>query len=376
MIRLLEHEGKALLARHGFAVPAGRLFPDLPPQGPFMVKAQMFAGGRGKAGGIRRAEDRAGVEREARAIAGLTISGERVRGVLVEQRIEIARELYLAAQVDRDRGCTVILACTEGGIDIESVPRERVLRLPVEPLNGLREHTVAAIARALAGGRPEEGAIAEAVRRVHATLITEDAELVEINPLVVTSDGAVVAADAKVVLDEDAAFRHPGRKAIPDGTEFEEAARRLEVVGVELRGGSGGEICAMMNGAGMTMATLDQVTAMGGRIGALVELHGAMAKGPEHLAAVIALMLTLKPDVLMFNVYFQFRNLVTVAEAIALGLKRADPATLPPVVVRMRGVRAAEATALLAPFDVFVTDDFHLACRRAIELSGRAVIRE
>ena len=372
MIRLLEHEGKALLARHGFAIPPGALFPALPTPGPFMVKAQVLAGGRGKAGGILPAADAAEVRAAAGAIAGLVIGGEKVRAVYVEQRIAIARELYLAAQVDRDAGQVVILACAEGGVEIEAVVADRILRLPVDPLNGLREHTVAAAARALAGGRPEEAAIAAAVRRLHAMLVAEDAELVEINPLVVTPDGAVIAADAKVVLDEDAAFRHPGRKAIPDGTPFEEAARRLEVIGIELDG----DICAMMNGAGMTMATLDQVTAMGGSIRGLVELHGAMAKGPEHLAEVIALMLTLRPKVLLFNVYFQFRNLVTVAESIALALRRADPITLPPVVVRMRGVNAAAATALLAPFEVFVTDDFHLACRRAIEVSGRTVVRE
>ncbi|MBL8697050.1 MAG: acetate--CoA ligase family protein [Alphaproteobacteria bacterium] len=372
MIRLLEHEGKALLAKHGIAVPDGALFPRLPPQGPFMVKAQVLAGGRGKAGGIRAAADAGAVAREAAAVASLSIGGERVRGVYVERRLEVARELYLAVQVDRDRGQVVVLVCAEGGADVESVAQDRIARLPVDPLNGLQAHTVAAAARALAGGRPEEAAIADVVRRAYATLMVEDADLVEINPLVVTSGGEVIAADAKVTLDEDAAFRHPGRKAIPDGSAFEEAARRLEVVGIELDG----EICAMMNGAGMTMATLDQLTAMGGSVRGLVELHGAMAKGPEHLAEVIALMLTLKPDVLLFNVYFQFRNLVTVAEAIVLGLKRADPTTLPPVVVRMRGVRAAEATALLAPFDVFVTDDFHRACRRAVELSGRVVIRE
>jgi succinyl-CoA synthetase beta subunit len=371
MIRLLEHEGKALLARHGFATPAGALFPALPAAGPFVVKAQVLAGGRGKAGGILAADDADAVRAAAAQVSALTIGGEGVRAVYVEQRLDIARELYLAAQVDRDLGQVVILACAEGGVDIEQVPQDRILRLPVDPLNGLRDHSVDAAARALAAGRPEEAAIAAAVRRLYAALVAEDAELVEINPLVVIAEGAVIAADAKVVLDEDAAFRHPGRKAVPDGTPFEEAARRLEVIGIELEG----DICAMMNGAGMTMATLDQVTAMGGSIRGLVELHGAMAKGPEHLADVIALMLTLRPKVLLFNVYFQFRNLSTVAEGIALALRRADAATLPPVVVRMRGVKSAEAAALLAPFDVFVTDDFHTACRRAIALSGRAVVR-
>jgi succinyl-CoA synthetase beta subunit len=375
MIRLLEHEAKALLRRHGFAVPPGALYPDLPGDGPYMVKAQVLAGGRGKAGGIRPAADAAAAAAMAAAVRGLAIGGEPVRAVYVEQRLEITRELYLAAQVDRDLGQVVLLVCADGGVDIEQVPPERIRRFPVDPLTGLRPHTVAAAARALAGGTPIEAVLSEAVRQIYATLVEEDAELVEINPLVVTVDGAIVAADAKIVLDEDAAFRHPGRKSIPDGTPFEEAARKLEVIGIELADDPDGDIVAMMNGAGMTMATLDQIVAMGGSVRGLVELHGAMARGPEHLAEVVALMLTLKPKVMLFNVYFQFRNLATVTEGIALALRRAAPGSLPPVVVRLRGVKAAEAAHLLEPFDVFVTEDFHLACRRAIELSGRAVTR-
>ena len=367
MIRLLEQEGKALLARHGLAVPEGAPFPAMPGAGPYVVKAQVLAGGRGKAGGIRFAADAAEVRAAATAIEGMTIGGERVQGVLVERRLAIARELYLAAQVDRDRGEVVILACAEGGVEIEQVPAERLHRIAVDPLTGLDVASVQAVAQALGGG----AALEAAVRQVHAALVAEDAELVEINPLVVTADGALVAADAKVVLDEDAAFRHPGRRAIPDGTPFEEAARRLEVIGIELEG----EIAAMMNGAGMTMATLDQLTEMGGSVRALVELHGAMARGPEHLAEVVALMLATQPKALLFNVYFQFRNLVTVAEGIALALRQADRDALPPVVVRMRGVKAAEARAVLAPFDVVVTEDFHEACRRAIEACGRQVTR-
>jgi succinyl-CoA synthetase beta subunit len=363
MIRLLEHEGKALLARHGIAIPPGALFPALPAQGPFMVKAQVFRGGRGKAGGIREADDAAAVRDAAEAVSQLTIGDERVRAVYVEQRLAVARELYLALQLDRDLGQVVILACEEGGVEIEALPRDRIRRFPVDPLIGLQRHTIAAVARVLAGGTPAEPAIADILRRAHDTLLAEDAELIEINPLVVTADGAVVAADVKVLLDEDAAFRHPGRKSVPDGTAFEEAARSLGVIGIEFDG----DIAAMMNGAGMTMATLDQVIARGGSLRALVELHGAMARGPAHLAEVVALMLALRPKVLLFNAYFQFRNLETVAEGIAIALRAASDA--PPAVVRLRGVNAEGARRILAPFGLFVTEDFDAACRHAVALS-------
>jgi len=369
MIRLLEFEGKELLRRNGFAIPPGALHAAgaVAGAGPWVVKAQVLTGGRGKAGGIRFAETPAEIDAHAEAIAKLTINGLSVEKVYVEQRVDVQREFYLAAFVDRDRGRPVILACAEGGMDIEAVPREKIVECPVDPLVGLREYTVNAVLRGLGADAALAPALAEAVRRLYATLVAEDAELVEINPLIVDGQGNVVAADAKVILDEDAAFRHASRKAVPDGTPFEEQARELEVIGIELDG----DIAAMMNGAGMTMATLDQISAMGGSVRGLVELHGVMWRGPEHIARVIALMRTLRPKVLLFNIYFQFRNLDTIASGIAQAVEEAA-GDMPPVVVRMRGVREREAREILEKVDCFVTDDFGTACEKAIELSRSA----
>ncbi|MCS0505169.1 ATP-grasp domain-containing protein [Ancylobacter mangrovi] len=369
MIRLLEFEGKELLKKNGFAVPPGALHGAGAPvgAGPWVVKAQVLTGGRGKAGGIRFADTPDEIEALAAAIAGLTINGLRVQEIYVEQRVEVRREFYLAAMVDRDRGRPVILACAEGGMDIESVPRDKIVECTVDPLVGLRDYTVNAVVRGLGADASLAPALAAAVRRLYATLVAEDAELVEINPLIVDGAGNVVAADAKVILDEDAAFRHRDRKAVPDGTPFEMQARELEVIGIELDG----DIAAMMNGAGMTMATLDQITAMGGSVRGLVELHGVMWRGAEHIAKVIDLMRTLKPRVLLFNVYFQFRSLDTIAEGIALAIGQAG-GDMPPVVVRMRGVREPEARAILEKVDCFVTDDFATACEKAIALSKAA----
>jgi succinyl-CoA synthetase beta subunit len=370
MIRLLEHEGKRLLAGHGFAVPDGALHPDAPEgAGPWVVKAQVPVGGRGKAGGIQMADTAPAAAAMAGKMIGLSIGGHRVEQVYVERRLDAARELYLAAYVDRDMGRVVLLACAEGGVDIESVPAERVVKCPVDPLIGLRDYTVARIATLLGGDGTDEAALRKAITGVYETLVAEDAELVEINPLIVERSGAIVAGDAKVVLDEDAAFRHQWNRSIPDGTPFEEDSRRLEVIGVELDG----DIAAMMNGAGMTMATLDQVMAMGGSIRALVELHGVMWRGPEHIAKVIDRMLSLKPKVMFFNVYFQFRTLDTIADGIVLAVEKWGQGAMPPVVVRMRGNKEAEARRILEGVNCFVTGDFKEACAKAIELSGRPV---
>lgn len=370
MIRLLEFEGKALLKKNGFSVPPGFLYDgaSLPvgEEGPWVVKAQVLTGGRGKAGGIRFAENAEEIGSHAEAIRGLTINGLAVNQVYVERKVDTRQEFYLAALVDRDKGRPVILACAEGGVDIEAVPHEQIVECTVDPLVGLCDYTVNGVVRGLKADAALAPALRQTVRRLYDTLVAEDAELVEINPLIIDADGNVVAADAKVILDEDAAFRHEGRKAIPDGTPFEEQARDLEVIGIELDG----DIAAMMNGAGMTMATLDQVSSMGGSMRALVELHGVMWRGPEHIAKVIGLMLTLKPKVLFFNIYFQFRNLDTIADGIVMAMENAG-SDLPPVVVRLRGVRETEAREILEKVDCFVTDDFAEACEKAIVLSGR-----
>src|SRR5262249_3927686 len=159
------------------------------------------------------------------------------------------------------------------------------LRQSVDPLIGLQPFMVDRLVRGLGlAGEPAK-AFARLVGQVYDGLVAQDAELIEINPLVLTRDGGFVAADAKVVLDEDSAFRHPGRRAQPAGTEFELAARALEVIGVEI-GGPGG-VAAIMNGAGLTMATLDEVVALGGRVSGVIELHGATMQGNDRIADVL-----------------------------------------------------------------------------------------
>jgi succinyl-CoA synthetase beta subunit len=182
------------------------------------------------------------------------------------------------------------------------------------------------------------------------------------------ADGTVVAADAKCVLDEDAAYRHAARPHAFDGTPFEIAARQLGTIGIELEG----NIAAIMNGAGMTMATLDQIVALGGRVGALIELHGAMAHGPARIAEIIQLVGKQNPAVILLNVYFQFRPLDTIAKGL---LVARDRGWLPPgckIIVRFRGEMEHEARTILAGFECTLTGVFEEACTRAVEYANAA----
>ncbi|WP_270933489.1 ATP-grasp domain-containing protein [Falsiroseomonas oryzae] len=370
MIMLLEHEGKRILASCGIPVPEGSLWRDLPLtlDGDLVIKSQVFAGGRGKAGGIRFASGRDEALRIAAELAAGQLSGAPVEDVYIERRLGIEREYYLAALVDRDLGTPVLVASAEGGVDIEAVPQDRLVRQKVDPLLGLEPFMVERLVRRLGLSGDQAAAFARLVERIHAGLIANDAELIEINPLVLTRDGSFVAADAKVVLDEDAAFRHPGRRARPNGTAFEHAARDLEVIGVEMGPPAG--VAAIMNGAGLTMATLDEIIALGGRVSGVIELHGAAMNGPGRIADLLACVLDhLKPAVILVNIHYQFRSLETIAEGVALAMERLPDLTPDRLVLRLRGEKEAEARARLAGRGLTIIREFGPAC---VEAVGRA----
>ena len=371
MIKLLEHEGKAILRQAGIAVPAGGLYRALPPDlsGPLVVKAQVFAGGRGKAGGIRFADDQAAAVEIASEIARTRLNGQQVEDVYIEQRLDIAQEFYVAALVDRDLGMPTLLVCAEGGMAIEEVEPARILRQQVDPLIGLQPFMVNRLVRALGLDGAIATAFGDVLERLYGALVGQDAELIEINPLILTKNGALVAADAKVLLDEDAAFRHPGRRAVPDGTAFELASRELGVIGIETGPQHG--IAAIMNGAGLTMATLDEVVALGGIMSGVVELHGATAHGPDRIAKVIGLVhQALQPAVIMVNVHFQFRNLATIAEGIVAALQRVPGLTADRLVLRLRGENQDEARRILAEHHCDMLRGFGEACGLAVRRAG------
>jgi len=370
VIRLLEHEGKSLLARNGMRIPQGGLYPELPPQkgGQFVVKAQVLAGGRGKAGGIKFADSLADAQAAAQNLLGARLGEATVMAVYIEERLAIAKEYYLCAMVDRDLGTPVILASREGGVEIETVAAEKILRRPVDPLIGLRPFVLEEIVRFLDPPEAARAGLREAVASLYAALLNEDAELLEVNPLALLEDNSVVAADAKCVLDEDAAYRHPARPHRFDGTPFEIAARKLGTIGIELEG----NVAAIMNGAGMTMATLDQIISLGGQVRALVELHGAMAHGPERIAEIIQLVGKLEPSVLLLNVYFQFRPLDTIARGLLLAMHRGWLPGGCKIVVRFRGEMEHEARAILADCDCTLTGVFEEACALAVGYANAA----
>jgi succinyl-CoA synthetase beta subunit len=371
-MKLLEYEGKALLARHGVPVAAGALWPQVPESASgWMVKAQVLAGGRGKRGGILAAQSRQDLERHATKLLGARLGDEPVHAVYVEQKLQVEQEYYLAALVNRDLGRVTVVASAAGGVDIERVPPAKVFSVDVDPLIGLADFQVQGLKRSLG---LHDNLFDEVVRKTVETLVAEDAELVEINPLVRTGDGRLIAADAKVVLDDDAVHRHQARSvpvAWTTDSRFMQRCRELGVIGVDnraaLRGGK--SVSLLGNGAGLTMATYDQVALSGVGVAGAIELHGALAKGVAHTAEVIRGLFLLEADVVFINAFYQLRSTDALAEALLKALDSPGAPDRKRVVTRMRGVRQETSQRLLEAAGLFYSPSLSAATARVLDLA-------
>jgi succinyl-CoA synthetase beta subunit len=378
-MKLLEYEGKALLAAHGVPVARGALWPNVPESlDGWVVKAQVLSGGRGKRGGILTATTPTELAQQAAKLHGAMLGNEPVHAVLIEQKLQIEREYYLAVFVNRDLGQISVMMSPEGGVDIEEVPKSRVVSLEIDPLIGLAEFQIQRLKRALGLG-PELGRQFEAlVKRTVETLVTEDAELVEINPVIATSAGQLVAADAKVVLDDDAMSRHPARAtpvAWSSESEFMKRCRALGVIGVDNRSRmpppERPTVSLLGNGAGLTMATYDQVALAGVGVGGAIELHGALARGVDHTADVVSTLFMLESDVVFINAFYQLRSTDALAHAIVQALDRAGAPSRDRLVVRMRGVNQHTSEKIITDAGCFYSPSLSAATERVLDLIRR-----
>lgn len=343
-MKLYEYKAKELMKRHGIPVPEGFVVssPDqitaLP--GPVMVKAQVLIGGRGKAGGIRPADDVSQARAVSSDILKMDIRGYPVKEVLLEQRLAVAKEIYLGATVDRSRGCVLLMASSEGGVEIESVPEDRILMAPVDPLIGYQPYIGRRIASFVGLEGAQASQVAAICAKLHELMVGEDAELAEINPLVVTKDGDVVAGDGKVTIDSDSLFRHEDLAALKeDLTPLEEKARDLDIAFVQLDGNIG----VIANGAGLTMATLDSLNTFGGKAGVFLDLGGT--DDPEKVKQAMLLMTEAAPKVILVNIFGGITKCDTVASGLLEAMEEKDIGS--PIVARIKGVNEEHARDML-----------------------------
>jgi len=379
-VDLLEYQGKQLFARHGVPVPAGapaRTVDEAVAAAdgigyPCVIKAQVQIGGRGKAGGIKVAQDRAEAQAHARAILGMDIRGLTVHEVWVEAASEIAAEYYASIVFDRSARRPLVMLSTRGGMDIEQVAEETpeaIARLHVDPLVGFQDFH----ARRLAY---EAGVDADVVRgvgallhRLYAAFVAEEAMLLEVNPLIVTAKRSVLALDAKVTLDGNGLFRHPDNAQLhnPSGADpQEEMARERGLTYVKLDGNIG----ILGNGAGLVMSTLDVVAQAGGRPANFLDAGGG-SKADAIVSAVEVILSDPKVDAVLFNIFGGITRGDEVARGLIEAFGRVDVTV--PFVIRLDGTNGEEGRRLLSEADlpgVHVEPTMPDAAARVVELAG------
>jgi succinyl-CoA synthetase beta subunit len=378
---LYEYQGKQLFARYGIPVSDGRLA-ETPEAaraaaeelgGPVVVKAQVLTGGRGKAGGIKLAESPAEAEARAEEILCMDIRGHVVRKVWIEQASEIEREYYLSIAFDRSAKQPLFIFTTQGGVDIEEVAAstpEALVRLHVDPLEGFHPwHGRRLVYGAGVTDPSERKQIAAIAEKLYAAFTQCEAMLTEINPLIVTKDGEVRALDSKFTVDDNALFRHPDLAELRDvdaADPLEALAREKGVTYVKLDG----DVGVLGNGAGLTMATVDVVTFVGGRPADFCDLGG----GGDAQGVVDALeVITRDPQVraIFFNIFGGITRCDEVARGILQALRRMGIEL--PIVVRLDGTNAEEGRRLLREADasnVHAEATMLEGARRAVELAN------
>jgi succinyl-CoA synthetase beta subunit len=343
-MKLFEYRAKAVLMKHGIPVPEGFVVTSADQirriSGPSMVKAQVLIGGRGKAGGIKPADNVDEAKKAAAAIIGMNIKGYIAKEALIERRLDVSKELYLGVTIDRSRRSLLLMASPDGGMDIESVPEDRILMLPIDPLIGFQPFMSRRVAVFMGLPKEQQTELARICERLVQLAIQEDAELAEINPLVITKDGKLVAGDAKVTIDSDALFRHPEfEKFEEDLTPLEAKAKHLDIAFVQLDGNIG----VIANGAGLTMATLDSINMYGGKAGVFLDLGGT--DDPEKVKQAMILMKEANPKVVLLNIFGGITKCDTVAKGVLEAIDSEKITT--PIVARIKGVNEEVARDML-----------------------------
>jgi succinyl-CoA synthetase beta subunit len=372
-MKLQEYRSKEILARHDVPLLAGATA-TTPEEahaaaerigGPVVVKAQVLVGGRGKAGGVKLAATPDEAKARAREIIGLDIKGVTVKTVLVAPAADIAKEFYLGLILDRAAKAITVIASAEGGVEIEETARtnpEAILRLPLHPLIGLQPHNVRRVSFFLgipAELRKDFGTVMQGLYRAFTEA---DADLAEINPLVITEDGRLLALDAKIVLDDSALPRHLDLEAMRDLNEeepSETAAREAGINFIKLDGNIG----CMVNGAGLAMTTMDLVKLAGGEPANFLDIGGG-AKADRVLAAFRIILDDPNVQAILVNIF----GGITRGDEVARGIveARAGLEREVPMVVRIVGTNAEEAAAILQQASLITATSLDDAAAKAV----------
>lgn len=369
-MNLFEYQGRELYEKHHIPCAKGFVVESMDDlernlahaHYPVVVKAQVLVGGRGKAGGVKFAETKDELRTVTKSILGLNIKGHITKKVMVAQKLDFAREFYLSFLVDRATRRFMMIFSPDGGVEIESVPEERIFKTTIDPMTGFQPFHARAVLLKSGLDADVQKQLTSIMGKLYKMFVQEDAELCEVNPLAVLKDGKVVAGDAKVVLNDSAIFRHPEFKQRDEElTELEQEARNAGVALVQLDGNIG----VMANGAGLTMGTLDALTQFGGKAGVFLDLSGT--DNPEKVAQAVRFMKKAKPAVMFLNLFGGITKCDTVANGLVSVLRKEGVEF--PIITRIKGTNAKEANEILHSFGLETANTLQDASKKAAEMA-------
>ena len=376
-MKLFEYEAKEIAQQYGLLVPRG-IVASTPQEAkeafqnlnqPSMIKAQVLVAGRGKAGGIKPASSPDEAFEVAKTLLSMTIKGEKVAKVLVEQKLAGKHERYLSIVVDRSSRCYTLLCSTEGGVDIEQIALqspEKIVRHKIDPLIGLQPFESRLVARRLGYSGKQMNQLTSVISKLYEIMLDYDAELIESNPLIETENGELVAADLRILLDDNSLFRHQKflermKTFEPDMTDLEVKAREKDLAYVELDG----DVGIIGNGAGLVMATLDMILDYKGKPANFCDVGGGASE--ERIAAALEIVLANpRVKVLLINIMGGITRCDDVARAILDIQKKMGIAK--PMVIRLVGTNEEEGQRILAAANIPSLNSMEEAAAKAVEL--------
>jgi succinyl-CoA synthetase beta subunit len=381
-MKLHEYQSKQIFAKYGIPIPNGRVAATAAEAkqiaeelgGRVVIKSQVLVGGRGKAGGVRLAKNPEEAEDLATIILGMDIKGLPVRKVLVDQAANIDREIYLGITNDRAVRKPVLMASAAGGVEIEEVAREtpeKIVRVHIDPLLGLRDYQARDIAAGIDLPREHWRSFGQICKGLWQAYNASDATLAEINPLVITEENQIIAVDGKMLLDDNALFRHPDLAEMRDldveaASEIEARKYGLSYIKLE------GDIGCMVNGAGLAMTTMDIIKLFGGEPANFLDIGGGA--GAEKVAAALRIILS-DPNVkaVLFNVFGGITRGDEVARGVLAALEEVK--THIPMVVRLVGTHAEEGRRILAEANMITAETLAEAAQKSVAAAKGETVR-